>query len=180
VVAQGTACPPDGGMTAHGPRPCRSLALRAVGSCRASEGRRRLSTARPASLPLAVGARPPQPAPTASASSTTSPPLAGSTANRAAASFRGETRLLVPDCDRGLNSHRVSLRRPPDGFSSASDRGVGNGPRKALAIDRKNFRPDLSVAPALAKAGLLPYTDRIFGISFNTVQGDSRAHVMRS
>jgi hypothetical protein len=33
--------------------------------------------------------------------------------DRAAASFSRRDRLLVPDCDRGLNSPRVSFRRRP-------------------------------------------------------------------
>jgi hypothetical protein len=49
------------------------------------------------------------------------------------ASFR-EVRppVLVPDRDRGLNSYRVSLRRPP----AAADRGAGSGIAARLAISR--------------------------------------------
>jgi hypothetical protein len=42
----------------------------------------------------------------------------------------------------------------PGTASSASDRGAGNGPRKALAIDRKDFRPDLSVALRPRESGI--------------------------
>jgi hypothetical protein len=78
------AAPRDGGMTAFGPRLSRPLALRAAASSRASEGPRRLSIARAAPLPLAIG---------------------GSTANPTAGSDR---RL---DCDRAAASFREG--RPP-------------------------------------------------------------------
>ena len=37
--------------------------------------------------------------------------------------FPGRDHLLVPDRDRGLNSHRVSLRRSPDCFKRIRSRG---------------------------------------------------------
>ena len=46
--------------------------------------------------------------------------------------FPWRDRLLVPDCDRALNSYRVSLRRPP----AAADRGAGSGIAARLAISR--------------------------------------------
>jgi hypothetical protein len=53
--------------------------------------------------------------------------------DQAAASFReARDRLLVPDRDRGLNSRRVSLRRPP----AAADREAGSGIAARLAISR--------------------------------------------
>jgi hypothetical protein len=59
-------------------------------------------------------------------------PIAGSTATgRRPLSARGD-RLLVPNRDRGLNSYRVSLRRPP----AAADRGAGSGIAACLAISR--------------------------------------------
>ena len=111
-------CPPDGGMTALDPR----LSLAPPGST-ALAPRRRLPA-----RSLKAGPR----------LSTT-----GSTANSTAGSDRQldrdrrrplprRNRLLVPDRDRGLNSYRVSLRRPP----AAADRGAGSGIAARLAISR--------------------------------------------
>jgi hypothetical protein len=114
-------CPPDGGMTALDPRLSlapgmirgRPLALRAAASSLALE-------ASPGAFDHRLD-RPLDP----------KPPIASSTATgRRPLSARGD-RLLVPDCDQGLNSYRVSLRRPP-----AADRGAGSGIAARLAISR--------------------------------------------
>ena len=62
-------------------------------------------------------------------------PIASSTATGGGL-FPRRDRLLVPDCDRGLNSYRVSLRRPP----AAADRGAGSGIAARLAISRGTSR----------------------------------------
>ncbi len=103
--------PPDGGMTAFGPRLSlarglirgRPLALRAAASVGSRKPAQRLSThARP---PARHGFR-----------SSARPRPGGGL-------FPRRDRLLVPDCDRGLNSHRVSLRRSPDCFKRIRSRG---------------------------------------------------------
>jgi hypothetical protein len=159
LAVGGSRSPPDGGMTAFGPRLSlapglirgRPLALRAAASSRVSAARPRLS-------------------------------ITGSDRqldrDRAAASFRGETACLSRLGSRAKLSPGIAPTLP-DCFS-ASDRGAGNGPRKALARS-KGLSPGFKrSAPLSQKRGLLPYRERIFGTSFNTVQGDSRAHVMRS
>jgi hypothetical protein len=113
------------------PESCRQLG---PGVDRSPSGRR-----------LPVGTR--KPAPRLSTTGST-------TSASSTATGRRRDRLLVPDCDRELNSHRARSDAPRTA-SSASDRGAREGPRKALAIDRKAFRPDLSVALALAKAGFI-------------------------
>jgi hypothetical protein len=97
-------CPPDGGMTAFGPR----LSL-APGLIRG----------RPLALQAAGSSRGPRkPAPRVS----TTDSIASST-GPGGSLFSRRDRLLVSDCDRGLNSHRVSLRRSPDCFKRIRSRG---------------------------------------------------------
>ena len=104
-------CPPDGGMTALGPR----LVLPPLdqGSTARSPG---------GGFPRAPGSRP--------ASSTTGSDRQLDRDRRRPLPRRD--RLLVPDRDQGLNSCRVSLRRPP----AAADRGAGSGIAARLAISR--------------------------------------------
>jgi hypothetical protein len=128
-------------MTAFGPRLSlapglisgRPLALRAAGSSRASEGVGGSRPLTPSGQRLPAGPR--KPAPRLSTTGCDRQ----LDRDRAAASFREGETLLVPDCDRGLNSHRVSLRRSPELLQAHPIEGQETGRERLLPLIERTF-----------------------------------------